>query len=291
MLRTALRPRWLLLLVVVVVATAGMARLGQWQLDRARESSRSAERERLSAAPVDISTVIRPQQAIPNDGIERPVTATGRWDGARRVLLPGRSLEGRTGLWVLTPLVLADGSAVPVMRGWVPSAEDPAASAAETSETVTVTGVLLPPEPRLDTAPGTDLGLPADQIPRIDVVELVKRWPHPLVDAYVHLRTASPDAAPAPTPVPLEARSDGVSWRNFSYALQWWIFAAFGLFLWWRIVRDDHLRRRGDQGPDDRPSGDPDRPRDPDRPGDPDLPDDPHPERDPSPGTDQGAAL
>jgi len=24
------------------------------------------------------------------------------------------------------------------------------------------------------------------------------------------------------------------------YAVQWWIFAAFGFFLWWRMVRQAH---------------------------------------------------
>ena len=47
MLRTALKPRWLALLVVVLVAAAVMARLGEWQLGRAREQG---ERDRLREA-------------------------------------------------------------------------------------------------------------------------------------------------------------------------------------------------------------------------------------------------
>jgi DNA-binding transcriptional regulator of glucitol operon len=26
--------------------------------------------------------------------------------------------------------------------------------------------------------------------------------------------------------------------QNFGYSIQWWLFAAFGLFFWWRLVRD-----------------------------------------------------
>ena len=29
--------------------------------------------------------------------------------------------------------------------------------------------------------------------------------------------------------------------QNFGYALQWWAFTAFGLYMWWRIMRD-HAR-------------------------------------------------
>ncbi|MFN8077785.1 MAG: SURF1 family protein [Kineosporiaceae bacterium] len=244
MLRTAVRPRWLLLLAVVLAASAGMARLGEWQLNRARESSRSAEVTRLGEQPVPLTSVVVPRAALKAEAVNRPVTASGRWDAGRRVLLPGRELDGRRGLWVLTPLVLADGSAVPVVRGWVASPADaPIVDDTASAAPVTVTGVLRVPEPRFDTLPGTDLGLPPDQLPRIDVTELVKRWPYPLVDAWVQAESQTPAAPAAIRPVPVEATSGGFAWRNLSYALQWWIFAACGLFLWWRLVRDDHQRR------------------------------------------------
>jgi DNA-binding transcriptional regulator of glucitol operon len=31
--------------------------------------------------------------------------------------------------------------------------------------------------------------------------------------------------------------------QNFGYAIQWWLFSAFALFLWWRVVRDAYRRR------------------------------------------------
>jgi DNA-binding transcriptional regulator of glucitol operon len=31
--------------------------------------------------------------------------------------------------------------------------------------------------------------------------------------------------------------------QNFGYAIQWWLFSAFALFFWWRIVRDAARRR------------------------------------------------
>ena len=33
----------------------------------------------------------------------------------------------------------------------------------------------------------------------------------------------------------------GFSLQNSAYAVQWWAFALFGIFLWWRVVRD-HAR-------------------------------------------------
>jgi DNA-binding transcriptional regulator of glucitol operon len=31
--------------------------------------------------------------------------------------------------------------------------------------------------------------------------------------------------------------------QNFGYSIQWWLFSAFALFFWWRIVRDTARRR------------------------------------------------
>lgn len=34
--------------------------------------------------------------------------------------------------------------------------------------------------------------------------------------------------------------------QNFGYTIQWWLFAGFACFFWWRIVRDA-ARHRGDE--------------------------------------------
>ncbi|MEI2648420.1 MAG: hypothetical protein V9G15_05285 [Dermatophilaceae bacterium] len=42
--------------------------------------------------------------------------------------------------------------------------------------------------------------------------------------------------------VPPPDLPSGVTLRNAAYALQWWIFALFALWMWWKMVRDDHRR-------------------------------------------------
>jgi cytochrome oxidase assembly protein ShyY1 len=49
---------------------------------------------------------------------------------------------------------------------------------------------------------------------------------------------AQPERVPAPQP-----QRSGLAWRNLAYALQWWVFAAFALVLWWKMVRQDALER------------------------------------------------
>jgi hypothetical protein len=96
-------------------------------------------------------------------------------------------------------------------------------------------------EPPVQRAPGEASGLPAGQVERIAAADLINRWPYPLLTGYVVLESQRPPAAPsAVAAIPAPAADTRLNWRNVSYALQWWAFAGFGLFLWWRAVRDAH---------------------------------------------------
>jgi cytochrome oxidase assembly protein ShyY1 len=243
--RTALKPRWLALLAVVLVAAAVMARLGEWQLDRARQKG---ERDRIRAAqaqpPVPLTSLLAPRTAFPESAADRRVSVRGSWDGQRQLLVPGRRLGDATGLWVLTPLRLPDGSGVPVVRGWVPKAGDAAADPkALPAGSVDVTGVLQPSEVVADLNPGDASGVPTGQVALAAAPLLVQHWPYPLVTGYVVQTAVSPTGPTAPAPVPPSTGQSGLALQNLSYALQWWLFSAFGIFFWWRIVRDDHQGR------------------------------------------------
>jgi len=86
-----------------------------------------------------------------------------------------------------------------------------------------------------------------------DLSLLVNRWPGSLYNAFVFATAEQPDvtsvAAPAVQRVPPPALvSGGLSWRNAAYALQWWVFALFAAFMWWRMVRDDYETGRRETG-------------------------------------------
>jgi cytochrome oxidase assembly protein ShyY1 len=241
-LRTALKPRWLALLAVALLAATGMAFLGQWQLTRAREHSEARTIEVAVSRPaVELTSLLKPRQSFTNLDADRPVTTGGTWDVTRQLLIADRYLLGKGGWWVLTPLVLPDGSAVAVVRGWSGTTTGPGVATATTGQ-VRIAGVLRPSEPPVDRAPGVGSGLPDGQLDGVDLTQLVQRWPYKLITGYVVMTTQDPPATAGLTPVPATAPSNkAVAWQNMSYALQWFIFAAFGLFLWYRLVRDVHL--------------------------------------------------
>lgn len=116
--------RKILLGVVAVALAALFVRLGFWQLDRHGERSAGvrARAERAAAPRLEWA---RPGD-VPADTtglLGHRARLTGRWDRAGEVILRSRTLEGRAGAEVLTPLVVGDepGQVVMVLRGWLPA--------------------------------------------------------------------------------------------------------------------------------------------------------------------------
>ena len=243
-LRTALRPRWLGLLALVVVVMVTFTLLGLWQLNVARDKGRT---EAIKAAPsrpvAALTTVVQPNASFPPDGSGRRVTATGRYDAAEQVLVTPRLLHGRKGYWVVTPLVVdGTGGRLAVVRGFV---TDPARATRPTTGPVTVTGSLAPAEAPADAA----ASLPEGQLGSVDLADLANRWDGRIYNAFVFATAERPDVTSAtgpgivrvPPPAPVGA---GLALRNAAYAVQWWIFALFALYMWWRMVRDEYEREQ-----------------------------------------------
>ncbi|GAA3616645.1 SURF1 family protein [Kineosporia mesophila] len=258
MLRTALKPRWLALLVVMLLAATLMAKLGEWQLDRAREHGESAQQAELaqkSSKTVPLESVLKPSQTFQRDAVNAKVTVSGHWSGENQLLSPDREQDGKTGLWVVTPLITGDGTTVPVVRGWVAGPDDAAAAAPDSDTEVTVVGLLQPSEPPSVRKPGETSGLPEGQIDRVAAAQLAALWPQPMITGFVVLDSQTPAAATPITPVPPPTSDGELDWGNVSYAIQWWAFAVIALLFWFRLVRDDHrgLLPSNDDEDDDEP--------------------------------------
>jgi surfeit locus 1 family protein len=216
------------LLIVLGLGLAGaMVALGFWQLSVYDAQGAEAAERRASAPPVPLGSVARAGEPA-TDGYGRSVTFEGTYDPALQLLVPMESEQFR----VLTGLRQPDGSLVAVVRGVVSSPNAPAPP----SGLVQQGGVLLPTEEHL---PGPDL--PGGQIASVRLPALAQLWPGPLIDGYVNLSSgdaASQGLAPAPAQLP-EASG---RLRNGAYSIQWWLFAAFTVFMAFRMARDIGLR-------------------------------------------------
>lgn len=244
-----MKPRWLGLFACVLAVMITFGMLGLWQLNVARDKGRAQE---VSAAPTqpvaDIATVLSPHGSFPHDGNGRRITATGRYDGSEQVLVTPRLLRGKPGYWVVTPLIVrSTGARIAVVRGFVsdPAQAIAAEFATELATEVTVSGTLAPGESPAGDPAHADPALPDGQMAALDLSLLVNRWPGALYNAFVFATAEQPDltsvASPAVEKVPPPALVSGaLSWRNAAYALQWWVFALFAAYMWWRMVRDDY---------------------------------------------------
>lgn len=219
-----LRVRQALILLAGLVVAGVMVLLGIWQLDVYRAQGAAQAARRANQPPVELGSVAQAGVAV-TDGYGRRVTASGRYLTGVQVLVPD---EDRPGTFrVVSALRLTDGDVVPVVRGVVTGATAPPPPVGDERET----GLLLPSE----EAPAGDL--PAGQLSSVRIPTLAQVWPGPLVSGFVTLDP--PDATaqglqPATTALP-EANG---RLRNGAYALQWWVFAAFALYLASRIARD-----------------------------------------------------
>ena len=241
MLRTALRPRFLGLLGVVLVVGVAFVLLGRWQLGVAESAAhRDAVEEARSRTPVALTSVLRPHERFRGELSSRPVTASGRYDAQGQLLVPDRRLDGRAGSWVVTPFVVdGSGGTIAVLRGFV---EDGAQAGAPPEGTLTIAGGLAPGESPSRAAVGPG------EVGSVDLSVLVNTWPGDLYNGFVFLEREQPATGQQLTKVPTPLGDTGIRWRNAAYAVQWWIFAGFALWLWWRMVREEARREQAASG-------------------------------------------
>lgn len=219
--------KWLALAAAVVVA--GCAGLGIWQLRRLADR-REANRvllERRALPVVALDAAPAPTGGRADSLAYRRARASGEYDTANEVLLRARSLDGRAGNHVLTPLRLPSGRAIVVDRGWVPLAANrpPVAEAPPPKGRVTVTGILAPsePKPRIFGPRDPPSGR-LSTIGRIDLDRLARQIPYPVEPLYLALEEQQP---PQPGSLPavagLPPPGEG---PHLAYAVQWFVFGA-----------------------------------------------------------------
>ena len=219
--------------IFILAMCALCVRLGFWQLDRLeqRRARNAAIRAATAQPPLRLDSAAPAAFASdPQSFAWRRAEAAGRYHHAGDLVVRGRSREGRPGVHLVSPLVLADGRVVMVNRGWVPSPDGMSADVRplRTAGPVRVSGALLP------ITSQADRGLPipgrsgADSTwRRVDLAAARGRSPGPIIPLVLQqLPAEGGDAGSPPLPEPLPSLSEG---NHLSYAVQWFSFAAIGI--------------------------------------------------------------
>jgi surfeit locus 1 family protein len=228
-------------LVVLAAAVAGVAltaRLGLWQLDRAAQKTalQQALAERGAQPPLDTDAIARDAAGAAQQHHRRAVVR-GRWLDAHTVYLDNRQMNGRPGFFAVTPLALADGSALLVQRGWLPRdfsdrtrVQAPPLPQGE----VTVAGRIAPGPSRLYEFEGGSEG----RIRQNLEIEAFARETHldlrPLSLVQEEGTPPLADGLLREWPQP----AAGVA-KHHGYAAQWFALSALilGLYVWFQLLR------------------------------------------------------
>ena len=235
-------PTWLGRLLIAFALAAVFALLGQWQLGRALPANTNkqvAQKPQLSA--FEISP-----------------------DASNFAIIAGRlQSDGASGYWLVTNsqvLKSADASQVgldlTIAWGWADSVE--AAMAAESkinvqtfaAQKIEVKGVLAESE-----APALSHTDNARLFDSLSLAQLVNLY-QPLVERktvsqFLILQSkpelfASSGLQPIKLATAKPSALETINWLSAFYALEWSVFAGFAVFMWWRLVEDERLRRRAE---------------------------------------------
>jgi surfeit locus 1 family protein len=218
--------RWWWMTLLVIAGVVGLVRLGIWQLDRLeqRRAFNTTVASRWQQDPIDLVA-----EGLPDDLAElefRRVEVNGVFDYDNQIVLKERPRDGVPGVILVTPLVLDDGRAILVARGWVPYNLSAPQHWTEFEEEPDqpVIGLIQEsqrlPSGLAPTAP--DEAQTEWFLLNMDAVQ--PQMPYELLPVFI-LQLPEPDRSRTQYPIRDEPmRLD--EGNHFSYAIQWFMFAA-----------------------------------------------------------------
>lgn len=249
--RFLLSRRWVGFTVFVLILAYGTWWLGQWQFDRLedRKASNQIVRANEQAEPAPVSEVLAPGEKVAEKDEWRRVTATGTYAVDDTIIWRYRTPDDAKGVDIVVPLVLADGTAVLVDRGWLQteSQDEFEDLPAPPSGEVTITGWV-----RADgTGDATDVaqvdGYHATRA--LSSTQVAKVVDEPLLTGWLHLDTESPEPATQLRQADLPELDNG---PHFFYGLQWWFFGVLAIAGFFYLMYDERRTQHQDApAPDD----------------------------------------
>ena len=228
-IRAIFSRQWMLATLLVIAGGALCVRLGIWQLDRLEqrrafnahvESMWAAEPITLNGQPAEDLTTME----------YRAVEVSGMYDFENQIALRNRYFQDEYGYHLLTPLLLDDGSAVLVDRGWIPADGNDSPSdwrKYDQSGLVTLQGQIRLGQAKPDLGGVPDPTLTPEQT-RLDFWNIVNleriqgQVPYPLLNIFVQPNVDPGDAEP---PIPYQPDIELTEGSHQGYAIQWFTYA------------------------------------------------------------------
>jgi surfeit locus 1 family protein len=247
--------RWWLTTLLVIAGVAVLIRLGFWQLDRLeqRRAFNARVAERWQAEPFDVNT--HPIPADLTDLEFRRVQATGQFDYANQIVLKGQNRDGAPGVVLVTPLVLDNDRAVLVARGWVPFNQSTPEFWPQFEEPADAPVIGLIQESQLlpNGAPPPIPAEPQTEWFSLNIDTIQPQMPYQLLPVFI---LQLPEENRPYNALPFREEPLALDEGNhFSYAIQWFMFAAilgvgYLFFIQSQELRAQRLAALADQPPE-----------------------------------------
>lgn len=221
--------------LLLVTPLSVLAAKWQWSRHLERDELNAAVIAAETAKPVPWQSIMRDFGSWPSAEWRR-VTADGTWMPEQQLLVRKQVVGGEVGFSVFTPLLADDGTALCVLRGWVPNANTPipAPPAGEVHvimriRTPHVDGEIRPSD------------LPAGQVNYVDPDQMEDvasggetRVVYPMgVDTVFELLSPVPDGLVA---LPWPELTSG---PHVSYFVQWILIGLTGVVVYVRVFRSE----------------------------------------------------
>ena len=221
--------RWIVATLLVLVGGVVCVRLGIWQLDRLEQ--RRAFNAHVEAMWAAEPITLNGQSADDLTTVEyRAVMVSGTYDFENQVALRNRYFQDVYGYHLLTPLVLEDGSAVLVDRGWIPADGNDVPGdwrKYDQPGLVTIQGQIRLGQAKPDLGGVPDPTLTPGQT-RLDFWNIVNleriqnQFPYPLLKVFIQPDVDPSDIEP---PVPSQPEIELTEGSHLGYAIQWFTYA------------------------------------------------------------------
>ncbi|MFV0634345.1 SURF1 family protein [Demequina sp.] len=243
--------RWVPVSLVSVVALGALifcGSLGWWQWTRA-----SAQGEVILSDPaVPIADLLAPATNA-DTAMGRDVWADGSWADAPVALVPDREVDGQEAVLVVRAFTVdadatgtGEEATLPVVVGWL-APDEVAGYMADAPVASRVDGHLRSAEGAAPTAPpGEDPPVGTMWVPGLSPAVLAQYWDSPLYSTLMNAQT--PEDGLRALPIVEPERS--LNFRSLTYAIEWWLFGAFFVFVGGRWIRDNgRAAPEGDTAP------------------------------------------
>ena len=233
MWRRLFSPKWLLLHIAVFGLIALMVNLSFWQLDRL-DSKKLFNKTVISHVnePIRELSVVLTGSTSPDVVEWRRIAVKGTFKSQDAVTVINRSQDGSAGYNSVVPLMLPNGSAILVNRGFVPLAmKTPDITDGE----VTIIGYLRVSQERTGLGLKDSESKQTTEFQRLDVPRIASQVNYTVLPMFLQLIQQDPAGTSEwPAPVALPPLDEG---SHLSYAVQWLFFSLVALTAWIIVIR------------------------------------------------------